>query len=100
MYGADRRIIIKAANSDRSCVLACALAAGYLLTQQEVNAHVYLTAAKHNVVCMKLMHCSFLGFLVFCTTAQSSLICAVLGSQFYTRICPFDSGKMKEGIIV
>ncbi|CAK9206711.1 unnamed protein product [Sphagnum troendelagicum] len=48
MYGADRRIIIKAANSDRSCVLACALAAGYLLTQQEVNAHVYLTAAKHN----------------------------------------------------
>jgi hypothetical protein len=29
--------------------LACALAAGYLLTQQEVNAHVYLTAAKHNL---------------------------------------------------
>ena len=55
MYGSERRIILKAADADRSCVLACALAAGYILTQQDVkrqefSAGVYLNAAKSNLV--------------------------------------------------
>ncbi|CAM6089845.1 unnamed protein product [Calypogeia fissa] len=52
-YGRDKRVIIEAANADRSCALACALAAAYLWGLEKTEklspqVVVYLTAAKAN----------------------------------------------------
>lgn len=52
-YGAERQVILKASDADGSCVLACALAASYLLTQndsEQPSPDVYLNAAKSNLV--------------------------------------------------
>ncbi|KAG0627487.1 hypothetical protein M758_2G204800 [Ceratodon purpureus] len=51
-YGAERQVILKATDADGSCVLACALAAGHLLTQsdsKDLHPNVYLDAAKSNL---------------------------------------------------
>jgi len=53
-YGAERRIILQAADADANCVLACALAAAYMLTQQDGkqknhSADFYLNAANCNL---------------------------------------------------
>lgn len=57
-YGAERRIILQAADADANCVLACALAAAYVLTQQDGkqkhhSADFYLNAANCNLVISK-----------------------------------------------
>jgi len=54
-YGAEWQVILKATDADGSCVLACALAASYLLTQnnfkgKERSPEAYLNAAKSNLV--------------------------------------------------
>lgn len=54
-YGAERQVILKATDADGSCVLACALAASYLLSQNDFNGkqrspEAYLNAAKSNLV--------------------------------------------------
>lgn len=51
-YGAERQVILKATDADGSCVLACALAAGHLLTHndsKELSPEVYLDAARSNL---------------------------------------------------
>lgn len=54
-YGRDKRVIIEAADADRSCALACALAAAYLGTPQRSHqfspqSALFLSAAKANWV--------------------------------------------------
>jgi hypothetical protein len=57
-YGAERQVILKATDADGSCVLACALAAGHLLTQndsKELSPEVYLDAARSNLVLSSIL---------------------------------------------
>lgn len=51
-YGAERQVILKATDADGDCVLACALAARFLVTQsnKERTPEAYLNAAKANLV--------------------------------------------------
>lgn len=54
-YGAKRQVILEATDADGSCVLACALAASYLLTLNdckgtERSPEAYLNAAESNLV--------------------------------------------------
>lgn len=75
-YGAERRVILQAAEADANCVLACALAAAYVLNQQEGkqknhSADFYLNAANCNLVICKAVQW-LLGLIIWVSQKRFS----------------------------